>query len=122
MTDRREPIKNTCPDIDAVISTIQQMVQQMKMFDDKDDKDVILEYISDWTVDLSSIGIGHRCDIEDLRTANSTLREWGNGLVSDIEYVEEERDALAEQCEKLKEELSDAEDCIIRLNKEQDEK
>lgn len=110
MTDRREPVKNTCPDINLIISTIQGIIRDMEDVEETS----VMDYLSSWKDDLKAIAIGHRCDLEDLRTANSALREWGNALVSDIIDVEEERDVLAEECERLKEELSNTEDEILR--------
>lgn len=71
-----EPVKNTCPDIDRIISTIKDICKQMESCTDKDETNALLECISDWKFDLESIGVGKCSQLEDLRSANAALRSW----------------------------------------------
>lgn len=46
--------------------------------------------------------------LEEVRHANSKLREWGNGLVKDLEQKDNEIDSLKADIESLQGELKEA--------------
>ena len=112
---RGEPVKNTCPDIDRIISTITAICKQMESCNDEDEKDALLECISDWKSDLESIGVGKWNELEDLRSANAALRDWGNEMYNDAESLESERDEFERKYEDEKEKVSKLEDEIEDL-------
>lgn len=102
MTDRREPIKHTCPDIDYIKREISDILNSMK-YAKQETKEEILDRMSDWESTLHSIGVGNSCLLEDLRTSNSTLRGWGNDLVSDLENMDDEINRFERQIKEIKE-------------------
>jgi chromosome segregation ATPase len=106
---KTEPVKHTCPDINRMIITITDIVKQMNSCNSEDEKETLLEQITDWKHDLECIGVGNRCDLEDLRSSNSALRDWGQEMYNDAEERENERDKYEEECESLKDEISDLE-------------
>ena len=115
---RGEPVKNTCPGIDRIISTITAICKQMESCNDEDEKDALLECISDWKSDLESIGVGKWNELEDLRSANASLRDWGNEMYNDAESLESERDEFERKYEDEKEKVSKLEDEIEDLKSE----
>ena len=115
---REEPVKNTCPGIDRIISTITAICKQMESCNDEDEKDALLECISDWKSDLESIGVGKWNELEDLRSANAALRDWGNEMYNDAESLESERDEFERKYEDEKEKVSKLEDEIEDLKSE----
>ena len=115
---RGEPVKNTCPDIDRIISTITAICKQMESCNDEDEKDALLECISDWKSDLESIGVGEWNELEDLRSANAALRDWGNEMYNDAESLESARDDFERKYEDEKEKVSKLEDEIEDLKSE----
>ena len=87
---KTEPVKYTCPDIDKVISTIKEIIENMKSIDTEDD--IINDYLSDWISELNSIGGNNYSMLEDLRSSNSALREWGIDMYNEAEKLEMELD------------------------------
>lgn len=115
---RTEPVKNTCPDIDRIISTITSICKQMESCNDDDGKDVLLECISEWKSELESIGTGRNNDLEDLRHSNSSLRDWGNEMYNDAERLELERDEFETKYEDEKDKTSELKSKIDDLENE----
>lgn len=115
---RREPVTYTCPDIDRVISTIKSICEQMESCNDEDEKDYLLECISDWKSDLESIGVGKLSELEYLRSANAALRDWGNEMYHDAKSLESERDNFEREYEYEKRKVSKLEDEIEDLKSE----
>lgn len=115
---RGEPVKNTCPDIDSIISTITAICKQMESCNDEDKKDALLECIIDWKADLESIGVGKWSKLEELRSANAALRDWGNEMYNDAESLESERDDFERKYEEEKEKVSKLEDEVEELRSE----
>jgi len=85
--------KETCPAIDAIIKQCQRELDSIKYAikreDDADELKYILDSVGDTLRDIIS-------DIEDLRKANSDLREYGayykelfDEAVSELEAVEQ---------------------------------
>ena len=80
----REPTGNTCGDIDAIIRTMNKVLELSDYVpDDPDDFAVQMNDIND---EIS----GGESSLEDLRTANSKLREWGNDEAKEVDRLEEE--------------------------------
>jgi uncharacterized coiled-coil DUF342 family protein len=113
-----EPVKNTCPDIDSIISTITAICKQMESCNEDDSVEDLVETISSWKSDLESIGVGKWCEMESLRSANSALREWGNEMYNDAEILESERDDFERKYETEKDKVSELESEIDDLKYE----
>lgn len=68
------PVKNTCPDIDRAIKHLKTAIGEAKgLIEDKKDFQSI-----EWEIDNA---IGY---FEELRKANDALRQWGEGLESEL--------------------------------------
>jgi len=89
MGHQREPIKNTCPDIDKYIKWIKMSIVDDRDLQRMDEKD-LLETVSSMSSQLFEC-IGY---LEELRSSNSTLREWG---ISESERVDELESQLKEE-------------------------
>lgn len=94
----REPIRHTCPDIDIIVKQAKEIQGMCKSPDD--DQEYNYRCISDLASDIIS-------QIEDLRSSNSTLRDWGNDLNDELESVEKERDDLQQTVWNLEGEIDD---------------
>lgn len=95
------PVKYTCPDIDRIKESISDIVKQMSQTDTAE-----RETLSDWIDTLYSIAGGRRCDLEDLRSANSSLRDWGEDLEKEVEELKDEKYQLELKVESLEQELT----------------
>lgn len=83
------PVKHTCPDIDASIKRLKDIILSCRSIeDDSIRKDI--EWEADYVID----------DLERLRKANAALRDWGEELEK---QVAEKDDEIYELEEKLKE-------------------
>jgi predicted nuclease with TOPRIM domain len=77
------PVKNTCPDIDRLIKLLQNIATTAKRgMDDNERYSDNYQLFKDCEWDIDDI-IG---SLENLRKANESLRQWGEGL--DIEVQE----------------------------------
>ncbi|HHT99011.1 MAG TPA: hypothetical protein GXZ79_02890 [Acholeplasma sp.] len=90
----------------------------MESCNDEDKNDALLECISDWKADLESIGVGKWSKLEELRSANAALRDWGNEMYNDAESLESERDDFERKYEEEKEKVSKLEDEVEELRSE----
>ena len=70
MAHYREPVKHTCPDIDSVLSQIEEAKSMM----------------------LDAISLLSRLDreLENLRSSNDLLRDWGANEADRVDELEEE--------------------------------
>lgn len=85
MTNRRAPVRYTCPEIDGAIKTVKDISQEIRGYQYDDDCLVLqdrIENIEHYISDLSDM-------LESLRRSNSDLRDWGDGLVSELEDLED---------------------------------
>jgi predicted nucleic acid-binding Zn-ribbon protein len=120
MGRRREPVKNTCPDIDRIKEIITSIVKQMDRCDKNDSIESLLENIEDWSSSLGSIGFGRTCELEDLRDSNSSLRDWGNQMYEEANDLENEVSKLTDQIVELEDQISDLNDEIKDLQNERE--
>ena len=98
----REPIKYTCPDIDSVIEWIDSA---MKSCDSKSDLE---NYTYEERIDDVKYYLRGCFDkLEELRSSNSTLRDWGNDINNELEEVEKERDEALNKVSNLEDEIED---------------
>ena len=95
----KEPIRHTCPDIDVVVEMAKE-VQSICESPEDGEHELNYRFISDLASDIIS-------QIEDLRSSNSTLRDWGNDINDELERVEEERDDLQKMVWNLEYDISD---------------
>ena len=125
---RKEPIRHTCPDIDYAIKQLKGIISEMIAYQ-KDAIDtatnperidvLIDEYtLSSWVSIISEISDGRNCYLENLRDANSTLRQWGNDLVSELENQDDEIESLQKELDRRENELSLKEDMIDDMKSE----
>ena len=94
MSKDNAPIGNTCPMIDDVIRSIDYIKDRMSPAADDDIHDDFKNALS---------------VLEDVRSANSTLREWGNDQHNRADDFEGQADHLEAELRKLRSELEDRE-------------
>lgn len=82
------PVGHTCPSIDTIISYLDRLPQDFDSISHREVKDMI--YI-----------------LEELRSQNSTLRDWGNEQYTLREDLEGEVDELLGKIETLENELTE---------------
>lgn len=106
----REPIRYTCPDIDVVVEQAKEIQSTCKSPEDGE-HELNYRWISDLASDIIS-------QIEDLRSSNSTLRDWGNDINDEFETVEKERDDLQQMVWNLEDDISDLKHEIKELHED----
>lgn len=90
----REPVKNTCPDIDDVIITLDTL-RDIAFSDDVRAGDDALE---------AQIIESNR-KLEQLRKCNEQLRDWGNDEANRVDESESENEELRNEIDELKREI-----------------
>ena len=105
----REPINYTCPDIDVIVEKAKE-IQSICKSPEEDAYELNYDWISDLASDIIS-------QIEDLRSSNSTLRDWGNDINDELENIESENDKLQQKIEDLEEEINDLTNEVKELRK-----
>jgi|SRR6187402_421618 len=91
------PVKYTCPDVDKVIKMLQAIAQTAKegmRYTDKSDDNYQRFKDCEWDID-DIIG-----RLEDLRSSNRELREWGEALESELEDAATEINRLETELEE----------------------
>jgi predicted nuclease with TOPRIM domain len=86
------PIKNTCPDIDKLLKRIKNLRGDLKQIPEEE---ADIRWLFD-NIDSELYTIAG--EMEDLRSSNETLREWGKEM-------EEEAESLQVQLSELEEKL-----------------
>ena len=112
-----EPVKQTCPDINRLQKTIKEIINNFESFKQEDVSEDFLSSMQDASWELKDI----YSTLEELRNANSALRDWGYELTSLAENLESEKDAEIGELENTisakETEISDLEDIIYELEK-----
>lgn len=112
-----EPVKQTCPDINRIQKTINEIINNFESFKQEDVSEDFLSSMQDASWELKDI----YSTLEELRNANSALRDWGFELTSLAENLESEKDAEIGELENTisakETEISDLEDIIYELEK-----
>ena len=78
----KEPVKHTCPDIDRLKKNIEEAVSICEQ--EYYTLDTAIDGFDDVVYNISSIPD----ELEDLRSANSSLRDWGNALLDKVNELE----------------------------------
>ena len=86
----REPVRHTCPDIDRLKSYIEDAIKECK--EEHDSFDTAKDGFSDILYFIEDIPN----ELERLRDANSSLRDWGNALLDKVKELEYENERLSE--------------------------
>jgi hypothetical protein len=75
-TSRKEPVKHTCPQIDSVISDLNEVIAEIEeaVEYDADQFDDIHDYLVSWKKTINAIAYGNDCTLEQLRDANGALK------------------------------------------------
>lgn len=107
------PIKNTCPDIDKVVSAV-KTIQRLCKLDGTETEEDLVNIISD----IESEIFGQDGAMEELRDANSRLRDWGNSEHERANESEEEAYSLRKEITNLEEEKTDLEKNLANLEYE----
>jgi hypothetical protein len=109
MPNPREPVKQTCPDIDRMIGVIESIWGEMSLCNDDMSTKSLLVNIDSWCEDLRNIGVGHRSDLEELRSSNDALRGWGNDWVDEACRFEDLLNKATDEIEELEERIKELE-------------
>ena len=86
----REPVRHTCPDIDRLKCDIEDAIKECKK--EYDSFDTARDGFSDILYFIDDIPN----ELERLRDANSSLRDWGNALLDKVKELESENERLSE--------------------------
>lgn len=90
------PVKETCPDIDKYIKYIKMCICKDRDLKNMEEKE-LYEAASEMNTQLESC-IDY---LEELRSSNHSLREWGKELESEVEFAAIQIDELEKQIESL---------------------
>jgi chromosome segregation ATPase len=100
------PVGNTCPDIDKVVDAIKESqksisailnhIGELQSFDEYTTRQEILQdNIADEASNIDNGLWRLEDELEELRSANSALRDWGEELASECEELEKELEKVA---------------------------
>lgn len=82
----REPVPNTCPDIDELIANVRAIQKECKvLYSETDNEVLLLEKISN----IEHYVYWFEDKLNKLREVNSKLRDWGSGEASEVDYLTE---------------------------------
>jgi len=90
-----EPVRNTCPDINRLQKAIKEIKDNFASFKEDDNVEDFLDSMNTASWELQDI----YDTLEELRNANSALRDWGHELTSLAESLESEKDSEIEELE-----------------------
>ena len=96
MINRREPVGNTCPIIDDLIKRINSIKKEIDCLYKIDLEDDVKHSI----VEIEDLIYGFDDSLEDLRTANSSLRNWAKDCIEEYDKLEKEHEEEIEQLSK----------------------
>lgn len=101
----KEPVGNTCPIINSVIRDANSIFNEIQDPNESDKQNIkdILDYM------------------EEIRSANASLREWGNDLLNERNKKQEEIDELEKKVSNLESDYSSLEQDYNKLEKESED-
>lgn len=118
------PVKFTCPNINQVISDITEIYDGLDFTEEatvEDLQEVIKEASTKLYTFTDKIQICYN-PLEDLRSDNEKLRDWGSEQEEQVEELEKERDKLIEEVStnecNFNDQLGDMEDKVQELKEE----
>jgi chromosome segregation ATPase len=98
------PIGNTCPDIDSIIETLSGVADRLSTIADQLDCPALADLVEDLntqSANVQQIFDGRRSPLEELRSANDTLRKWGNEQHQRADDAESEVQNLRKEINEL---------------------
>jgi chromosome segregation ATPase len=107
----REPLGHTCPRVNNAQSEISGIVNDLESVDCSEEDKVIL---NDAITSLNSLSE----DLENLRTDNSTLRDWGNEEAKKADDFEKELDETRDQLSEMETDRDHYKDRVAELEAE----
>ena len=111
------PVRNTCPTIDYIIQLMESAINEANYIMKYSEGDV---YISANEV-VSCLGDAVN-DMENIRSDNAELREWGNDLYYEKEYLERDLDDANRKIEMLEDKVRELECEVDELKNELSER
>lgn len=108
MSHNREPIGNTCKTIDKYIKSINAATY--RHLEDLEPS-TLLEYAQEMSSELDN------CEnyLEDMRSANATLRDWGCEEANQVDYLEGKLSYLESEVDNLQDEIKSLKKEVDRL-------
>ncbi|CAH2910736.1 MAG: hypothetical protein CPSOU_1842 [uncultured Paraburkholderia sp.] len=97
-------IGHTCPDIDAIIATLSGVADRLSAIADQLDCPALTDLVEDLhtqSANVQQVFDGRRSPLEELRSANETLRNWGNKECERADDAEAEVKSLRAEVREL---------------------
>lgn len=104
MARDRAPIGNTCPQINSVIEVLAGVADRLRDISDKLDLATLEAEANDifeQSGNLRALFKGRCSPLEELRTANEALRNWGNEEAQSVDEAREEIKRLESRVDEL---------------------
>lgn len=95
------PIGNTCPDIDRIIGVIEAVADRLYALSGQVEDVTLSEDLRNQSDNLQELFKTVRSPMEDLRKANSSLRDWGNEEYKRAEEAEDKAAGLQNRIDEL---------------------
>lgn len=105
------PVKNTCTDIDSLISDLDSIYDDLIKLSNQEEIDT--QELKQLASSLYSCYFSNDSQLEKLRTTNSDLRQWGTDWRDEAEEFES-------KIKELELKLEEAEDTIIELRSKEE--
>lgn len=95
------PIGNTCPDIDGVIEVLAGVADRLDLLAGHIEDSITADDMTTQAANLRQLFQGRRSALEELRSANESLRNWGNAEYQRAEDAESEVKSLRAEVREL---------------------